>query len=169
MKSCQLCCAGISDSATLCPACLAGVAPNSPEAQAFIDKGIDLGLAGRVEESIASLDRALALGARFDHAVWTARGGALQKLGRNEEAVGAFDHALETDPGNATLWLFKAVSLLNLNRNDEVNAACDRGLTIAPNALNLWRIKKWALRNLGRDAEALDCLRKVIELGGADD
>ncbi len=50
---------------------------------------------------------------------WNAKGEAYHDLGRYEEAVAAFDHAVALDPKNGVAWRNRGLSLSQLNRSAE--------------------------------------------------
>jgi Flp pilus assembly protein TadD len=50
---------------------------------------------------------------------------ALTKLNRNDQAIVAFDKALELDPSNADAWHGKAIALEKLDRTTEANASLE--------------------------------------------
>ena len=54
-----------------------------------------------------------------DAVAWYNKGVALCELGKNEEALKAFDKAIELKSDYAEAWLKKSVVLLGLGRNED--------------------------------------------------
>ncbi len=74
-----------------------------------------------------------------------------RKLGRWEEALEAYEQALELDPDNATYWVDKGVALARLGRPPEDRlAAYDAALAHNPNDATAWN-------NRGITLYALKC------------
>src|SRR5579872_4210912 len=115
----------------------------------------------------------LALHARdFDLAVeWVARairqdarpqylfslGTALQQGGRREEAVHAFDKAIELRPDSTELWRYRGNVLAELNRWDHALASFQQVLRLNPNDQDAACKSGSMLFNLERWDEALAC------------
>jgi len=59
---------------------------------------------------------------------WIGKGDALRSLGRNGEAVQAYDHALEIDPGLVAALSGKGAALRGLGKNNESAVAYDEAL-----------------------------------------
>lgn len=82
-------------------------------------------------------------------------GNVLRELGRREDAVASYKHALEIDPDNtATLNNCGAV-LFDLGRYDEAIAAYDRAIALEPRKLQAHNNRGNALLAMERYAEAL--------------
>ncbi len=71
------------------------------------------------EKALTSYDKAIAIDPQ--PRVWNSKGMALMELGKNEEAIEAFDSGLKLDENLAVLWYNKAGALVNLNRYDEAS------------------------------------------------
>ena len=67
---------------------------------------------GRLEEAIASYDRALEI-KPDKHEAWNIRGAALANLGRLEEAIASYDNALKLKPDDANTYYNKTCTLPN--------------------------------------------------------
>jgi len=59
-------------------------------------------------------------------ALWRNKGAHLAALGRNEEAIRCFDHALGIDPLSPMAWITKGNSLAALGRHEEAICCYDR-------------------------------------------
>lgn len=98
---------------------------------------------------------------------WYNEGYDLDKLGRYEEAIKAYDKALGIDPTLKEAWHNKGVTLANLGRYEEAIDAFDKALEIDPT----YKWAKWAWYNkgsdfgcLGRYEEAMRCYDKALEI-----
>jgi hypothetical protein len=83
---------------------------------------------------------------------------------RCEEALAAYEHALQLDPNLPESWAGKGYTLNDLWRYDEAAAAFARALAINPNDANAWRNKAISLRVLGRTAEEREAERRARAL-----
>ena len=62
----------------------------------------------------------------------TTKGVALRDLGRHEEAIAAFDKAIEIDPQCAKAWNNKGIALDKLAKHEEAKEAFEKALEINP-------------------------------------
>src|SRR6266545_20034 len=105
------------------------IALDPQQARAHRLLGRALAQIGRPQESLASLDRAVALGAADDPG---SRADALVALGRLAEAVASFDRALALDPNSVADWCNRGAALLDLGRSADAVASFDRAIALAP-------------------------------------
>jgi tetratricopeptide (TPR) repeat protein len=76
-------------------------------------------VAGRLEDALAALDRALEADARYT-AAWCNRAVVLERMERPDDAARSYEKALEIDPGSPVLWHNMANLLLGkLGRREE--------------------------------------------------
>ena len=75
--------------------------------EAWYNRGIALKDLGRLEEAIASCDKALEIKPDNDQA-WVNRGFALKNLGRLEEAIASYEQAVKIKPDYHQAWYNKA-------------------------------------------------------------
>ena len=80
--------------------------------------------------ALAILDRASAVGEGADFQAF--RGAMLQRLGRHDEAVEAYQNALRGGAAPATAWVGFAISLEALGRRGEAAQAYRRALSVGP-------------------------------------
>ena len=80
--------------------------------------------------ALAVLDRASAVGDGADFQAF--RGAMLQRLGRHEEAVAAYQSALRDGAAPATAWVGFAISLEALGRRSDAAQAYRRALSVGP-------------------------------------
>ena len=68
---------------------------------------------------------------------WTGKGIALNDLNKSDEAIKAYDKAIEISPQNPMAWYNKGAALDNLNKTDESKKAYDKAIEINPQLKNL--------------------------------
>ena len=118
---------------------------------------------GRYDEAINVCDQALAHGISLG-GVWSTRGTALLKLGREAEAQAAFEQVLTFPTDDYLSWASRGAALWNLKRSDEALEACDQAIALRPDLIELWRVKAEMLHEMGRDAEALEAGQQAEEM-----
>lgn len=99
-------------------------------AAVLIQKAMALLALERAAEALRCADLALCLDST--PAVHNARGGALRKLGRHAEAVGAIERALELDPGFIDGWRNLGTLLHESGEDARAVAACRRAAALDP-------------------------------------
>ena len=98
-----------------------------------------------------------AIGVDKSAEAWANLGIVLTETNRLEEALEAYDRALEGNCLYARAWLNKATTLLKLKRFDEGLLACDQALKLNPNQHEALFTKSLILKEL----ERLDEARKI--------
>jgi tetratricopeptide (TPR) repeat protein len=114
-------------------------------------------LAPQREVASALCDLA-AMCAPEDPAVWTARAELLRKWGQTNEALAAYDRAVEDFPHEVVARNGRAETLRALGRLDEALAAYDRAVEDFPHDVVARNGRAETLRALGRLDEALSAL-----------
>ena len=110
-------------------------------------------------ESIATL-----FGATYD--TWFGCGLNLEELGHPEQAIEAYEQALNYNPESLGALNNIGVSMAKLSRNEDALAYFDRVLEQdAGYALALFN-KGISLRDIGVYSEAVTCLRSIAEIDG---
>lgn len=103
-----------------------------------------------------------------EHWYWAGR--VLRRLGRREEALRAFDRALEAripDPTStypSIIWLDKALTLMDLRRYGEALAACDDALRVDSQDAQTWRVRGTALVGLRRSEAAIASFERAVAI-----
>ncbi len=88
-----------------------------------------------------------------------------EKVGKPQEAVAAYDQALEIDPNNRYALLGKAYVLsCDLNQHEEVISTLDRILDIDPDDDEAWRLKGFAFIQLRQSEDAINSFDQAIAI-----
>jgi len=85
-----------------------------------------------------------------------------------EEALNAYDEALNIDPRHFQSLFNKAVVLQMLGRVGDALICYDKALEINPNDAEIWGNRGIALRSLGRTEEAIESYHKGLGINPAD-
>ncbi len=85
-------------------------------------------------------------------------------MGRNREAIAAFEKALEIDPKFHEAWNNLGNALKGLGRNSEAIAAFEKALEIDPKFHHAWYGLGNALKGLGRNREAIAAFETALEI-----
>lgn len=93
-----------------------------------------------------------------------ARGCALQRMNRHEEAVAAFDAAARLDRPDADALINRAVSLVELGRFAEAAASFEAALAIAPERAEIWLAYGDTLAAGKRLEDALAAYEKALAI-----
>jgi tetratricopeptide (TPR) repeat protein len=107
---------------------------------------------------------------------WLKKGYELSLNGSDEEALQAYEKALQIDPENSLAWINKANVLYRLNRTSESSQAYRKALEIADNMIEadprnatLWLEKGILLNNVGDIEEAVAALDNASKIDPKDD
>ena len=93
---------------------------------------------------------------------WNDEGFNLLFEGNYEEALEAFNKALEIDPVYTEAWNNKGMTLTGLGRYEEAIVCFNMSLAIDSRDVVTWNNKGSALRDLGRYEEAIECYDKAL-------
>jgi tetratricopeptide (TPR) repeat protein len=96
---------------------------------------------------------------------WSGKGNALDERGKHEEAIQAYDRAIELDPKLVPAWVGKGYALGRLGKNEAAMQAFDKAIEINPQNAIVWRLKGIILKKLGRNTESQAAYAKAKELG----
>lgn len=121
----------------------------------------------RPKEAIESLDRFISMGGATgpDEAwAWDTRGSALLTLGKVQDALTAYDHAVRLSPTDAPFAANRASALAALGRRPEALEEMRRALKLDPRDANRWRQHAKLARTVGFIEEAIDAMDHAIEL-----
>jgi tetratricopeptide (TPR) repeat protein len=95
---------------------------------------------------------------------WTAKGASLAQLGKPEEAVEAFDRAIQLDQELAQAWTGKAEALRALGRPREALVCCYRALSRDPHSLAAYNTRGLCYAALGEHDRALEDFDRAIAM-----
>jgi tetratricopeptide (TPR) repeat protein len=137
------------------------IALDANHARAHSLLGMALSSAGRHEEALASLDRAIALGSTDAHG---SRADALVALGHLAEAVESFDRALVLDPSSVADWCNRGAALIDLGRAAEAAESFARAIALAPDFAEAHYNHGHALAQLDRYAEAIASYERALTI-----
>ena len=96
---------------------------------------------------------------------WNDKGNVLVDQGKYDEAIKAYDKAIEINPQLAEVWNNKGLALYHQGKYSEAIQAYDRAIEINPQLAEAWYNKGNALKLLGRTTEADAAFAKAGELG----
>jgi tetratricopeptide (TPR) repeat protein len=95
---------------------------------------------------------------------WIGQGEAFRHQYKSEEALQAFDKALQLDNTSVAAWAGKASALNRLGRNNESLQAYDAALALAPDYIRALVGKAIALSSLNQTNQSLQTFDFAIEL-----
>lgn len=94
---------------------------------------------------------------------WYNDGVALDKLGRYNDSLVAYDQAIKINPNFTLAWLNRGSALYNLGRYDDSLASCDQAIKIDPNFTSAWYNRGFMLDKIGRYNDSLASYDIVIK------
>lgn len=124
---------------------------------------------GEYRQAVKSADQAIELSHSADDKIENAyllRGFALNRLERYEEALSAFDRAIEIDPKRLDLWQNKAYTLTKLGRFVETLKCYEVMTGIEPDNAEIWSKKgeiHLALGQINEANEAFSIAKTLIK------
>ena len=97
---------------------------------------------------------------------WVGKGVALSKLGKHEEALNAYNKAVEINPQYAKAWYNKGDALYVLNRYEETLEAYEKAVKLDPldQDAEVWSNISYALTMTGRDRESMEAFNVAYEM-----
>jgi len=96
--------------------------------------------------------------------VWYNRAVVLRNEGKFNEALDAYDKAIELDPQDAEARIDKGMTFLVMGKFNESLAAFDEALVIEPNSSTLWREEGLVLSRMGRFNDSLKAYEEAIKI-----
>ena len=81
---------------------------------------------------------------------WYKQGNDLMMKEKNEEAILAYEKAIDLDPKHVSAWNNKGIALFRLGRYQDAIDCYDKAIDLNPNHANAWYNKAKALRGLGQ-------------------
>jgi len=102
---------------------------------------------------------------------WVTKAKDLIMNGSTDEAISAYDRALQIDPSNETIWTYMALELAISGRDDESLRASEKALGILDDKLKVnpqdadsWLRKGRALSSLGRQNESNQAQEMAVQI-----
>jgi tetratricopeptide (TPR) repeat protein len=95
---------------------------------------------------------------------WNDFGLDLYEHGRYQEAIDAYDKAIQLDPNYKWPWNNKGVALKDLGKNREAIDAYNKAIEIDPNFTEVWNNKGFSLNQLGEYEKGLEACKKAIQI-----
>jgi tetratricopeptide (TPR) repeat protein len=99
-----------------------------------------------------------------DAEFWYNKGNALDAQCKSDEALQAYDKAIELNPDYVSAWYRKGQVLAGLGKSDEALQAYDKAIELDPDDAHAWDEKGSALRYQGKYDEALQAYDEAIRL-----
>jgi Flp pilus assembly protein TadD len=159
---------------------------------AWFQKGICLSNLGNIDEAVAAMDEAAKVDPQYtgfssalypdykrisestemntmvedsnDAASWNDKGNVLAMQGKYDEAIKAFNEAIQLDPNNSATWSNKGnVLSLQGNYNESIKAF-DEAIKLDPNNAGAWNNKGMDLYDQGKYDEAIKAFDEAIRL-----
>ncbi len=118
----------------------------------------------RLEECVKMFEKAIEKGTRFRGEAWNRKGDALMHLEKWEEAIEAYDRAMEECGENAGILFNKGKALIKLKRWKEAEKTMDKVVKEAPDDVEAWFYKGLALLNMEKLEDSLTAFERVIKL-----
>ena len=103
---------------------------------------------------------------------WYNKGLALNGQQQYEDAIEAFDNAIQINPNNATYWSGKGISFMFIEKYEDALLALDSSIVINPDDSGIWSLKGTILSKLGKfteSKEAFDIAAQLLDLADTDD
>jgi tetratricopeptide (TPR) repeat protein len=99
---------------------------------------------------------------------WVSVGNDLSVSKNYEEAINAYDKALEIKPDSSEAWYNRGIALRNLQRYEDAIASYDKAIQFQPDYANAWNNRGIALEKLQRYEDAIASYDKAIQFQPGD-
>jgi tetratricopeptide (TPR) repeat protein len=100
---------------------------------------------------------------------WLDQGIALGNLGKYDDAIQAFDKAIQINPQYEAAWFLKGAALNRRGMYDDAIQAYDKAIEISPRNESVWHGKGITLGNLDKFDEAIQAFDTAIEINPKND
>jgi tetratricopeptide (TPR) repeat protein len=138
-----------------------------PRPQYLASLGLALKLAGRLDDALAVIDKAVQL-RPDDAALWHQLGGVLMALHRNSDALQTYQHVLKLDPRHWEAAYLSGVLLHESKRFEEALDHLNRSNEWQPDNASVLSARGRTLRALKRSKESLADYRRAQRLAPDD-
>lgn len=95
---------------------------------------------------------------------WYNRGNKLRKSERYEEALAAYDKAIEIKQDYYEAWYYRSYLLYQLQRYEEALTSYDKVIKLEPEDVNAWQMRSNLLLELQRYEEAIASYERVVQI-----
>jgi len=145
--------------------------PNAAELTSALQRGISLFSIRRYDESLAVLEKALAMEV-LDKEVLAdllvQKGAGLVEVGRRTEAIQILDQAIAVDPRCAPAFYNKGIAFDGMGELEKAMACYDQALSVRPGYHRAWDAKGRSLCLLGQFQQASVCCDQAVALSPRD-
>ena len=131
-------------------------------AAAYNNLGIALRQQGKLEEAIASYNRAIEL--EPNAILYNNLGNALSKQGKLEEAIASYNRAIELNPNYATAYYNLGNALYDQGKLEEAIVSYNRAIELDPNDAYAYNNLGNALSDQGKLEEAITSYDRAIKI-----
>src|SRR5512139_3800391 len=107
------------------------------EAEAALEKGLEMAGAGRMADSIVLFDHAIGLDHDYGDA-YNCKGLVLTELKRYDQAFSCFERALKLQPQNPKYWYNKSILFRELGMFEDEAGACLMSLKYDSRSVQAW-------------------------------
>ena len=95
---------------------------------------------------------------------WTMTGESHHAVGKYEEAVAAYDHAIALDPTLGKAWRGRGLSLSMLNRTEEAEASLGKALSLDPSDMEALYFQALSRSRAGTRTGAMESLDQAVTI-----
>ncbi len=96
--------------------------------------------------------------------IWSNKGKALLNLGKTDEALASFRHAVESNPNDARAWFNIAYILGSLGKTEEEIACLDCATEIDRDFIRAWINKGLAYSSIEEPRKAFNCFDRALRI-----
>ena len=133
--------------------------------EALIGRANNLILLQQPQEAVSNLDTALKINPK-DYQVWYTKGHILgQMLNEQQEALMAFNQAIELNDQYAPAWLGQGLTYMAIAKDQEALESFNRAKNLNPQNPYIWYNRGLVLENLQDYPEAFQSYEKAAQLG----
>jgi len=139
-------------------------------ARNHLELGRNLFQRGKFQKALEPLSQACELAPEGMDGVdyWIAKGDCLQALAQHEEALVAYDEALERQPNSAVAWNNRGFTNFSMGRFNEAIRCYDEAMRLAPNYQVAWYNRGYTLQIAGQLNQARRYYERAVELNPDD-
>lgn len=137
----------------------------------WLNKGLSLKNLGRLDEAIASYDKAIELkpSNKTASVALSNKGNCLHLLGKLEDSLVCYAEALKLDPKNEKAWCNKGYVLQQQGKSQEALACYDRSIEISPDFAIAWNNKAFSYLSLSDYKKVVECADMAIRYSPGED